>query len=202
MIHGGTRRRVPGWRPARHYLRTAASPPLWDWLLDSGSLTHRLRRRCGAFRVAVRRQCWERPTPDERKVLGMRAAERALIREVHLLCGDTPWVYARTVMPVSSLRGPRRRLMHLGDKPLGAALFADPHLRRGVLEVARLRPGEALYERAGSRDAEVIWGRRSVFRLQGRPLLVTEIFLPALLQRDPVVIVTLRMRRAVAEAGA
>lgn len=202
MIHGHTRCGAADWRPASHYLRSAASPALWDWLLDTGSLTHRLRQRCRCFRVAVRRQCWERPAADERRVLEMRAAERALIREVHLLCGDTPWVFARTVMPVSSLRGRRRRLMHLGDKPLGAALFADPHLCRGALEVARLRRGESLYEQAGSRDAAEIWGRRSVFRLQGRPLLVTEIFLPALLQSRPLAAVAPRARRAIAEASA
>jgi len=204
MIHGHTRCGAADWRPASHYLRSAASPALWDWLLDTGSLTHRLRQRCRcgeAFRVAVRRQCWERPAADERRVLEMRPAERALIREVHLLCGDTPWVFARTVMPVSSLRGRRRRLMHLGDKPLGAALFADPHLCRGALELARLRRGEVLYEQAGSRDAAEIWGRRSVFRLQGRPLLVTEIFLPALLQPHPSAAVAPRARRVIAEAS-
>src|SRR3569832_2712100 len=131
----------------------------------------------------------------------MRPAERALRREGHLLCGDTPCVCARTVMPVSSLRGRRRRLMHRGDKPRGAALFADPHLCRVALELARLRRGEGLYEQAGSRDAAEIWGRRSVFRLQGRPLLVTEIFLPALLQPHPSAAVAPRARRVIAEAS-
>src|SRR3569623_326012 len=110
-------------------------------VLVSGSLTHGLglRCRCGeAFRVAVRRQCWERPAADERRVLELRPAERALIREVHLLCGDAPSVFARTVMPVRSLRGRRRRHMPLGDPPLGAALIDAPHLSRGALELARL----------------------------------------------------------------
>src|SRR3569623_3695951 len=145
MIHGSTQRRPSAWRPARQYLRSAVSAERWDWLLDPGSLTRRLRQRCGGgFRVAVCSQRWGRPLPDERRLLGMAAAERALIREVNLLCGDTPWVFARTVMPVSSLRGRRRRLMHLGATPLGADLFADPHLCRGALELARLPRGEVL----------------------------------------------------------
>src|SRR3569832_2502884 len=131
----------------------------------------------------------------------MRPAERALIREVPLLCGVLLWVFVRTVMPVSSLRGRRRRLMHLGDKPLGAALFADPHLCRGALELARLRRGEVLYEQAGSRDAADVWGRRSVFRLQGRPLLVSEIFLPTKKQPLPSAAVAPRARRGIAEAS-
>lgn len=109
------------------------------------------------------------------------------MREVHLLCGDTPWVYARTVMPVSALRGRQRRLSRLGNKPLGAALFADPGLQRGEVQVARIGREEALFGRAlAAPPAEIdaIWGRRSVFRLRGSALLVSEIFLPALLQPE------------------
>lgn len=188
MIQGRTQRPSSTWQPARHYLRSAVSAELWDWLLDPGSLTHRLRRRCeGDFEVAVRRQVWGRPAPDERRALGMAAAERALIREVHLLCSGTPWVFARTVMPVSSLRGRQRRLSRLGNKPLGATLFADPGLQRGAVEVVSLEQGEPLFVRAMASaplEVKAIWGRRSVFRLQERPLLVSEIFLPALLHGD------------------
>lgn len=177
----------PRWRPARRHLRNAVLPEVWDWLLDEGSLTQRLRQRCGGrFRVALRRQGWGRPSSSERRVLGMGHGERAVIREVHLMCGDTPWVFARTVIPVSSLRGAQRRLTRLGSKPLGAALFADPSMWRGAVEVACLRPAEPLYARAmcgAASAAAMIWGRRSVFHLQERPLLVTEIFLPALWTR-------------------
>ena len=176
-------RREPDWRPARRHLRSAAPPDVWHWLLDTGSLTQRLRQRChGRFRVALRRQGWGRPAPDERRALGMGHGERAVIREVHLLCGDTPWVYARTVSPVSTLRGAQRRLTRLGSKSLGAVLFADPSMRRGEVEVARLRRGEPLHGRALGvvATAGTLWGRRSVFRLQARPLLVSEFFLPAL----------------------
>src|SRR3569623_1243698 len=151
MIHGSTQRRPSAWRPARQYLRSAVSAERWDWLLDPGSLTPRLRQRCGGgFRVAGCSLRWGRPLPDERRLLGMAAAERALIREVHLLCGDTPWVFARTVMPVSSLRGRQRRLTRLGNTPLGAALFDDRSLRRGAGDVGRFRPGVDFFMRAGS----------------------------------------------------
>ena len=98
------------------------------------------------------------------------------------MCGATPWVYARTVIPVQTLRGPQRRLAHLGSKPLGAALFADPNLGRGAVEVACLAAGEKLFARAVGEgiSTEVIWGRRSLFWLGGSPLLVSEFFLPAL----------------------
>ena len=68
-------------------------------------------------------------------------------------------------------------------RPLGGFLFACPSLKRGEVELARLAPGNAVYERAMARlqlPPQPLWGRRSVFRLQDKPLLVAEIFLPAI----------------------
>ena len=126
-------------------------------------------------------QGWGAPRLDEAQALGMRQGERAVIRQVHLLCGNRPWVYARTVIPATSMRGKLRRLAHLGTRPLGAMLFADPGMRREPVELANIRHGEALF-RDASRHLRLqhanIWGRRSVFRIAHKPLLVSEIFLP------------------------
>ena len=95
-----------------------------DWLLDRGSLTSRLVKASeGAFRVRVVHQGWGRPLYSESQLLNTRRAETALVREVELLGHDTPWVFARTLIPASSLRGSARRLANLGEKPLGAVLF-------------------------------------------------------------------------------
>ena len=177
--------REPKWVPARQCLRSAVPLAMWDWLLDAASLTRRLQLACGGqFHVRVLRQGWGRPLASERRALGIKRGERALVREVRLMCGERPWVFARTVIPVRSLRGAQRRLAHLGNKPLGATLFADPHLRRGEVEVAPIAPAEKLYARAVGElpFSKAIWGRRSVFWLRGKSLLVSEIFLPALFQ--------------------
>ena len=111
----------------------------------------------------------------------MRRGGLAIIRQVQLLCDEQPRVYARTVIPMSSLRGRLRRLARLGAQPLGAMLFADRGMRRGVVELARIRPGETLYAdvvRDPQQAHGEIWGRRSIFRLAHKPLLVSEIFLP------------------------
>ncbi len=180
-------RRSPGihtalrWREGKQLSRATPTPALRDWLLDTGSLTRRVRHACaGRFSVRVESQGWGRPRLDEYLALGLRWGRIALIREVHLLCDERPWVFARTIIPVTTLRGRQRRLAHLGDRPLGAVLFADPHMQRGPVEVACIRPDSALFAAAVQglkrRPAE-IWGRRSVFRLGGKPLLVSEIFL-------------------------
>ena len=180
-------RREPKWVLARRCLRSAAPDAVWDWLLDATSLTRRLQLACGTrFHVRVLRQGWGRALASERRVLGVKRGERVVIREVRLMCGDQPWVFARTVIPVRSLRGAQRRLVFLGSRPLGAALFADPHVRRGAVEVAQIVPGERLFDRAvgTTSNPEAIWGRRSVFWSRGKSLLVSEIFLPALFGKD------------------
>ena len=180
------------WRQQRHVPRGLIPPSIAPWLFDVASLTQRLRQVCqGRFQVRVVSQQRVRPLRDERVALHMRDHEHALVRMVYLLCDGQPWVFARTVIPLRTLSGAQRRLARLGSKPLGEMLFADRSMRRSEVEVARLVPGGKLFgliATANSNDGTAdltqqpppIWGRRSVFYLQDKPLLVSEIFLPAI----------------------
>ncbi len=155
-----------------------------EWLRDEGSLTRRVVDCCGGrFRVDVRRQVWSRPLPGEARCLGLAQRQAAMVREVVLRCDEQAWVFARTLIPATTLQGGGRRLAHLGDRPLGAVLFADPKVRRGVMEVARLLPHHVLFTAATEPlggAPEALWARRTLFQLEGRPLLVNEVFLPPL----------------------
>jgi chorismate--pyruvate lyase len=176
--------REPVWRSSRRLLRTQVPAGWWEWLLDPASLTQRLQRACeGRFSVEVIRQCWDKPLHNEARAMGLLESRRALIREVYLHCDGRPWVFARTVIPHTTLTGRERRLMHLGNKPLGAVLFAEPRMQRGEVELACIHPGQRLFRVATQRQQQnpvEIWGRRSVFRLHDKPLLVSEIFLPGI----------------------
>jgi chorismate--pyruvate lyase len=69
----------------------------------------------------------------------------------------------------------------LGEKPLGAVIFSAPKVRRGITQYARLLPRHPLYAAATAHVAtkpRELWGRRTLFYLSGRPILVNEIFLP------------------------
>ncbi|MEZ5575951.1 MAG: chorismate lyase [Candidatus Competibacteraceae bacterium] len=183
-------RRTPSNAPPRWYPRSRLFPRdmpigLSVWLLDAGSLTQRLRHICmGRFGVRVLSQRWTRPGRDEAGALRLRLDAWAWTREVQLLCDEQPWVFARTLIPARTLRGQGRRLTRLGSRPLGQVLFADPKVRRGPVEIARIVAGQRMHQRAFAGFAEppgAIWGRRSTFWIDGRyPLLVCEIFLPAL----------------------
>ncbi|MCF6218798.1 MAG: chorismate lyase [Gammaproteobacteria bacterium] len=154
-------------------------PQQRSWLLDGGSLTRRLIRLCGdEFNVQLLQEQRNRPHLDEAKSLSIRWGEQARVREVYLCAGSRPLVYARTVIPFSTLQGPARRLAHLGGRPLGALLFSSKGMRRAGIQVSRL-PGSLLQD--GLSD-EPVWGRRSVFYLADKPLIVSEYFLPSLFE--------------------
>jgi chorismate--pyruvate lyase len=169
----------PNWRFGS-VIRRHLPAALRDWLLDESSLTQRLQAACtGRFHVEIVSLGWRRPLHDEAQALGVAPWQRALIREVQLWCNDQPWVFARTVIPVRTLRGAQRRLAHLGPRPLGDFLFSHPTLKRSPIQVARIAATSQLLAGCDiSQDA--VWGRRSVFNLKGHPLLVSEFFLPAL----------------------
>lgn len=176
----------PVWRNQKQMLITAVPSTIACWLFDPGSLTARVVAACqGRFRVEVLSQRWQRPGVNEARRLGMSLHEQALIREVYLHCNDTPWVFARTVIPRRTLTGRLKFLAHLGSKPLGAVLFADPHMHRDPVEVTSLSQTSRLYDKACARLTPLpatIFGRRSVFYLDNKPLLVNEIFLPDIAQ--------------------
>lgn len=167
------------WRPIRHW-RDPIRPPiaLRDWLTHTGSLTARLIDKSdGHFDVEVLRQVIGRPSRDECAALGIRNSDLALIREVILRGNNRDWVFARSLLPLSSLTGELRHLRKQTNRPLGAFLFSQPHLVRSPLQIARISPEQA-YVPARLMGTEFLWGRRSVFSLRGKPLLVSEVFLP------------------------
>ncbi|HLA75214.1 MAG TPA: chorismate lyase [Gammaproteobacteria bacterium] len=170
------------WRRHRClFNKTLVPAALWPWLLDPESLTRRLQQVCdGHFRVQLLRQGWAQPLRDESRALHLRSGRHALVREVYLLCYGRPWVFARTVIPRATLAGKYRHLTRLGNKSLGAVLFSDPAMQRSEVEIAAITPGQTLFEAATRglpSKPRGIWGRRSLFYLGRKPLLLNEVFL-------------------------
>ncbi len=184
LMRVGCRLNEPVWVPAGHISSNSVPAHTLDWLLERDSLTRRLQDACsGCFRVEVTGHQYERPLLDEVQTLNMRLARVALVRQVLLYCDTQPWVFARSVIPKKTMTGRQRRLGSLGNKPLGAVLFADKSMRRDEMQIARITPEHAIYNvalQAVQHKPREIWGRRSVFYLDNKPLLVSEIFLPGI----------------------
>lgn len=153
------------------------------WLLSAGSLTLRLQAHSQQFRVETMRQQRRPSRVSEGSLLGLHR-QTALQRDVLLHCDDNAVVFAHSVLPVSALAGGWRQLPKLGNRSLGSTLFADPRTCRTRLQFKKLYTGHYLYQLVLASQPGLqgpLWARRSVFRLQGRAILVTEVFLPAVL---------------------
>ena len=158
---------------------------LQHWLIDNGSLTARLQQRYSHFVVKPAAVKYAKPMIDEAALLRLPAHKTALIREVLLMGNNQPVVFAHSVLPRASLRGAWRGLGKLGNKPLGATLFANPKVRRTPLSYKKLSPHHALYQHATTHltiKPAHLWARRSTFSLNCAKILVTEIFMPKLLE--------------------
>ena len=152
--------RALDWLPASSPLLSA---PLLDWLMEEDSMTQRFERHCQQVTVKVVQEGFIAAEEVGDDVALLPHESRYWLREI-LLCGDgEPWLAGRTIVPESTLNGPEQMLQQLGTSPLGRYLFASSTLTRDFIE-----PGK-------SGD---LWGRRSLLRLSGKPLLLTELFLP------------------------
>jgi chorismate--pyruvate lyase len=92
-------------------------------------------------------------------------------------------VLAHSIASRRDLDGAWRALRGLGARPLAMMLFTDPGVRRHPFEYARVDRRHPLWKRAVrqfGREFPTLWARRSLFTRRGRPLLVTEVFLPTL----------------------
>jgi chorismate--pyruvate lyase len=162
------------------------------WLTTPGSLTARLVAASRSFRVQKLRQAPALCLPDEAGPIGLPRVQRVWEREVLLRCDGRPVVYGHTVVPMSADASDWPLFSALGERSLGSTLFHDPLVRRGALEYARLRPGHPLVARVqaalgGARPGSVYYARRCVYRRRQGLLLVTEVFLPAVLDLAPAV---------------
>jgi len=152
-------------------------------LSDRGSLTRRLKARHADFRVIPVTRGFAPPFLDEAQAIHLRPKTQAYVRDVLLMGGGRTRVFAHSVLPRASLRGGWCGITRLGSRPLGEALFTDPRIRRLGLTMRRLDARHPLYRAARRQTgltAQHLWARRSVFCLNGHPLLVTEVFLPAI----------------------
>lgn len=180
-----------------------------SYLIDKGSLTRRLQLQSQQFAVTPLLLKRAKTSQDEATLLALKPQQHALQRDVLLVANGVPVVFAHSVLPKKSLRGAWRGLGRIGSKPLGAILFSNPKVQRTPLTYKKLSRHQRLYQRilrclssnnhiANNHLAhhqmlsqfqlgESMWARRSVFSLRYSNLghakiLVTEIFLPALLK--------------------
>lgn len=163
-----------------HPSQFSLSHSLLDWLLDRNSLTARLKQHCDSFHISVLGQRIEQCDIKESNE-DIKAGEEVLVREVLLYCDGVPQVFARSLLPLTSLTGEQQQLAHLGNQSLGQVLFNHTSLIRKSISLAAFDGQSSvasLVQQLALPLTESMWGRRSVFVLNNKPLMVAEVFLP------------------------
>ena len=152
-----------------------------DWLLDPSSLTIRLKSLCHSFHVEVLGQVIE-PCSELESSADIPVGSDVLVREVLLYCDNVPHVFARSLLPLSTLTGEEKQLAELGNQSLGQVLFNSAELQRKSIEVSSFDENSGVGKLANKlTEGQVdllLWGRRSIFLLNQKPLMVSEVFLP------------------------
>jgi chorismate--pyruvate lyase len=155
--------------------------PLRPWLEEPGLLTSRVHAQCGAdARLRLLRL---EPAPLDPGLAHRLGVDdpTCLLREIEFTCGARRWVFAQSIFPQATV-ATHPWLRELGDRGLGESLSAVEDVRREPLEYLELPVGHPLARAAlpGATDTVSLWARRAVYRLGGLPILVQEVFLPAL----------------------
>lgn len=166
------------------------NPPqaLRGWLTDNASLTMKLIAHSIHFRVQKLKQQRGRCLADECEEVGLSRRTHVQQREVLLVCDGRPVVYAHTIVPLDATAADWPFFGALGERSLGSTLlFGDPRVRRGKLRYARLQAQHPLARRAldavGSAAISFpLFARRCLYLRRKGQLLVTELFLPSVLE--------------------
>lgn len=154
-----------------------------SWIYEAGSITQRLRDYYGpGVRVLVLKNEWQRAFITESRLLKSPPSKYTLTREVLLHIDDTPLVLARTILPKRTIQSAQHNLSHLGSRPLGEVIFSYPKLERLAMEITQI-PSFAWQQpiQQLTHINKALWGRRTIYAIHHYPLLVSEFFLPEIL---------------------
>jgi len=144
-----------------------ANPAIQRLLYDQGSLTQQLIEVSnGRFRVQTVELAWRNVLGDDlRKLFGPVApSHKFWSRKTVLLCEGAPAVLAHSLMPEHAAQSALEQVLALGEQPMGEYLFSQIGLKRGAFQFAQSEQG--------------YWGRRRLFYLDSKPIMVAEFFIP------------------------
>jgi len=136
---------------------------LRTWLYATGSLTQQLTDLAGGqFRVQPTYENFQRLSFLDAQWMGMPHQHTAWVRESYLYGSEVlPWVKAKSIFPILSLKKKARIFQHIGSKPIGHFLFQRtmPSCDRRII---LLEDG---------------WTRQSCYTWHGCKFIVQETFL-------------------------
>mgnify|MGYP001156838444 CR=1 FL=1 len=135
-----------------------------SWLLEEGPITSRIKSN-ELFKLSLIKDQIEKVDLQEIEFLGKEIGQ-VKIREVILFGDEQPRVFARSLIPVKTIKDGFSKLGELGTKPLGDILFEREVFKKIEVVYAKFTNSENIF-----------WGRKSKYLVKNLPLSVMEVFL-------------------------
>jgi chorismate--pyruvate lyase len=136
-----------------------------SWLSESGPITNRIKLS-QEFELELLNDEIDEISKEEELFLNS-VSETFRVRRVILLGNNTPVVYAKSVIPSSTIENGLSSLGKIGNAPLGDILFTP-----GVFTKLEMVCASFL-----SKEKNVYWGRKIKYSVNSEPISVMEVFL-------------------------
>lgn len=146
-------------------IESKVDPSIFSWLSESGPITNRIKLS-QKFELELLNDEIDEISKEEKLFLNT-VSETFRVRRVILLGNNTPVVYAKSVIPSSTIENGLSSLGKIGNAPLGDILFTP-----GVFTKLEMVCASFL-----SKEKNVYWGRKIKYSVNSEPISVMEVFL-------------------------
>ena len=152
------------WMTYKEMINQVKNDSIKSWLSESGPITKRISANEN-FELNLLREEIDEVDETEKKYLGNSIGD-IKVREVLLLGNKVPKVYAKSLIPVKTIKKGFSKLGSLGTKPLGDILF-EKNIFNKI---------DVMYSSFEHEDS-IFWGRKTKYLVKNLPFSVMEIFL-------------------------
>jgi len=152
------------WMTYKEMINQVKNDSIKSWLSESGPITKRISANEN-FELNLLREEIDEVDETEKKYLGNSIGD-VKVREVLLLGDKVPKVYAKSLIPVKTIKKGFSKLGSLGTKPLGDILF-EKNIFNKI---------DVMYSSFVHEDS-IFWGRKTKYLVKNLPFSVMEIFL-------------------------
>ena len=135
-----------------------------SWLTESGSITSRIKSFSNFRLKLLRDGPGEVDTAEDDLIIANY--EKNNIREVVLYSDEEPFIYAKSILPLETIRLGLGALGNLKENPLGDILFSNPKIKKKHMLFAKFESNKRIF-----------YGRKGIYTVKGYPFSVCEIFL-------------------------
>ena len=135
-----------------------------SWLNEPGSITSRIKSFSNFKLKLLKDGPGEVDIIDDDLIISNYKENN--IREVILLSDEEPLIYAKSIIPLETIRLGLGILGNLKENPLGDILFSNPEIKKKHMLFAKFESNKRIF-----------YGRKGIYTVKGYPFSVCEIFL-------------------------